>query len=261
MSTEQTQPNPLLLLISLGQKARLAATLDELGFLLVNDSKALSGYRQALLWSAAQGVTHLSGVVMPERHSPFIQWAGRLCEHLSGKPDLAFKTLSVVDLPEVLQVGWGQWMPRQVWWMPVESGAETVGLLVADDALDEQRLPLWREWVAVWALAADRLRRAECQSVMGAVRHWLRQQKQQHRHWRKSRLLWGVAAAVLVLLFPVRLTVVGQGELVPREPVVEQAKLIRDLTDRLSAVQSDLQAALDAFSVHGKLPSTMRAVK
>ena len=100
MSTEQSQPNPLLLLISLGKEARNASTLDELGFMLVNDSRALSVYRQALLWSAGRGVTHLSGVVMPERHSPFMQWALRLCEHLSGKPDLAFKTLSVVDLPE-----------------------------------------------------------------------------------------------------------------------------------------------------------------
>lgn len=225
MTVEQTQPNPLLLLISLGKEARHASTLDELGFMLVNDSRALSVYRQALLWSAGRGVTHLSGVVMPERHSPFMQWAVRLCEHLSGKPDLAFKTLSVVDLPEALREGWGQWMPRQVWWMPVSSGSEPAGLLVADDALDEQRLPLWHEWIGMWSLAADRLRRAESQSVMGALQHWLRQQKQQHRDWRKTRMVWGLAAAALVMIFPVRLTVVGQGELVPREPVVVRAPL------------------------------------
>ena len=224
MSAEQPQANPLLTLISLGQRARQAASLDELGFLLVNDSKMLSGYRQALLWSQSQGVTHLSGVVMPERHSPFMQWAGKLCEHLSAKPNLAFKTLSVVDLANALQDGWGQWMPQQVWWMPIDSGPELTGLLVADDALNEPTLPLWREWVAVWSLAADRLRRVESQSVMGAVRNWFRQQKQD-RDWRKSRLLWGVAAALLVLLIPVRLTVVGQGELVPREPVVVRAPL------------------------------------
>lgn len=224
MSVEQPQANPLLSLIGLGQKARQAGSLDELGFLLVNDSKALSGYRQALLWSQSRGVTHLSGVVMPERHSPFMQWAGRLCEHLSGKTDLAFQTLSVVDLPEALQNGWGQWMPKRVWWMPLESGRELAGLLVADDALDDQALPLWQEWVAVWSLAADRLRRVESQSVTGAVRSWFTQQKQL-RGWYKSRLLWGAAVALLVLLIPVRLTVVGQGELVPREPVVVRAPL------------------------------------
>lgn len=225
MSGEQAQSNPLLSLIGLGQKARQAGSLDELGFLLVNDSKALSGYRQALLWSADRGVIHLSGVVIPERHSPFIQWAGRLCEHLSGKPDLAFKTLQVLDLPEALQEGWGRWMPTKAWWMPLGFGATAAGLLVADDALDEQRLPLWQEWVAVWSLTADRLRRIENQSVTGALRHWLRQQRQQQQDWRKSRMLWAVAAVLLALLLPVRLTVVGQGELVPREPMVVRAPL------------------------------------
>ena len=225
MSVEQTQPNPLLSLIGLGQRSRQAGSLDELGFLLVNDSTALSSYRQALLWSQDQGVTHVSGVVMPERHSPFIQWVGRVCEHLSDKPDLAFKTLSVLDMPEALQEGWGRWMPAKAWWMPLGFDGVTAGLLIADDALDEQRLPLWQEWIAVWSLAADRLRKIETQSVAGAIRHWLRQQKKQQQDWRKSRLLWVLAAVFLVLLFPVRLTVVGQGELVPREPVVVRAPL------------------------------------
>ena len=224
MSGEPLQ-NPLLSLIGLGQKARQAQSLDELGFLLVNDSKALSGYRQALLWRRDQGVTHLSGVVVPERHSPFMQWAGRLCAYLSDKPDLAFKTLQVRDLPEALQEGWGHWMPLQVWWMPLEIGSSAGGLLVADDALDPQRLPLWQEWVGVWSLAADRLLRVEGQSVMGAMRHWLRQQRQPPRNWYRSRPLWVMAALGLIAMLPVRLTVVGQGELVPREPVVVRAPL------------------------------------
>ena len=224
MSVEQVQ-NPLLSLIGLGQKARQAQSLDELGFLLVNDSKLLSGYRQALLWWQDQGVMHLSGVVMPERHSPFMQWAVRLCEHLSDQPDLAFKTLQALDLPEAFQEGWGRWMPLQAWWMPLTIGSRSGGLLVADDALDPQRLPLWQEWVAVWSLAADRLARVEASSIMGAMRHWLRQHRQRRRSWHQSRLLWATTALLLLLLFPVRLTVVGQGELVPREPVVVRAPL------------------------------------
>ena len=223
MSTTPTPPNPLLSLVGLGQQARQADSLDELGFLLVNDSKALSGYRQALLWWQPQGVTHLSGVVMPERHSPFIQWAGQLCEHLSGQPDLAFQTLSVQNLPEALHEGWGRWMPAQAWWMPLGLGLSG-GLLVADDALDAHRLPLWQEWVAMWSLAADRLRRVASQSVMGAVRHWFQQQRPQ-RGWPRSRRLWALVALLLVLLCPVRLTVVGEGELVPREPLVVRAPL------------------------------------
>lgn len=224
MSLEQAQPNPLLMLINLGKEARNASSLDELGFMLVNDSRALSVYRQALLWSADRGVTHLSGVVLPERHSPFIQWAGKLCEHLSHKPDLANKTLSVQDLPEALRQGWGQWMPQQVWWLPLEFGGHTSGLLVADDALDAQWLPLWREWTGVWSLAADRLCRIESQSVMGALKRWFRYQRQ-GSSWRVYRRWMVLACLALVFMIPVRLTVVGQGELVPREPVVVRAPL------------------------------------
>ena len=60
--------------------------------------------------------------------------------------------------------------------------------------------------------------------MMGAVRHWFRQQKQR-RALRKSPIFWTLVAGSLVLLLPVRLTVVGQGELVPREPVVVRAPL------------------------------------
>lgn len=223
MSATQVQSNPLLSLVGLGQKARQAASLEELCFLLVNDSKALSAYRQALVWWADRGVTHLSGVVMPDRHSPFMQWVGTLCEHLSGKPDLALKTLSVFDLPETLRQGWDQWMPAKAWWIPMKPGT-SAGLLVADDDLDTQILPLWMEWVAIWSVLADRIQRQERQSVMGAVRHWFRQQKQR-RALRKSPIFWTLVAGSLVLLLPVRLTVVGQGELVPREPVVVRAPL------------------------------------
>lgn len=223
MSATQVQSNPLLSLVGLGQKARQAASLEELCFLLVNDSKVLSNYRQALVWWADRGVTHLSGVVMPDQHSPFMQWVGTLCEHLSGKPDLALKTLSVFDLPETLRQGWDQWMPAKAWWIPMKPGT-SAGLLVADDDLDTQILPLWLEWVAIWSVLADRIQRQERQSVMGAVRHWFRQQKQR-RALRKSPIFWTLVAGSLVLLLPVRLTVVGQGELVPREPVVVRAPL------------------------------------
>jgi len=226
MSDAQAQSNPLLTLIGLGQKARNAASLDELGFLLVNDSKALSNYRQALLWSASQGVTHLSGVVIPERHSPFMQWAVKLCAHFSEKPELAFKTLSLMDLPSALQLGWGSWMPAQVWWMPISmDGQQTAGLLVADDALDEQRLPLWQEWLASWEHAAERRRMLDSRTLKGALQHWFSQYAKGWKGLHRSRMIWAAVTCAALGALPVPLTVVGQGELVPRAPTVVRAPL------------------------------------
>jgi NADH:ubiquinone oxidoreductase subunit 5 (subunit L)/multisubunit Na+/H+ antiporter MnhA subunit len=56
--------------------------------------------------------------------------------------------------------------------------AAMAAVLVADDALDAQWLPLWREWTGVWSLAADRLCKMESQSVMGALKRWFRHQRQ-----------------------------------------------------------------------------------
>ena len=249
MSAEHTPPNPLLALIGLGQKARQAVTQDELGFLLVNDSKALSGYRQALLWWAERGVTHLSGVVMPERHSPFMQWASTLCKHLVGQPELAFKVLSVHDIPAAMQEGWGRWMPAQAWWIPVQSASEKhAGLLVADDALNDQHLPLWQEWAAVWSHAADRLERTESTNLTSVLRRWVKHTGQKRTIWYSSPGLWVALALVGVLSLPVPLTIVGQGEFVPRMPVVVRAPLDGVINEFMVAPNQVVQAGDALFS-------------
>ena len=62
--------HPVLALLDLSRRARAAASLDELAFLLVNDTRRLVPYRQAALWFAAGGVRTLSGVVQPEGNAP-----------------------------------------------------------------------------------------------------------------------------------------------------------------------------------------------
>ena len=62
--------SPAVLLLELGHRARLAASLPELEFLLVNDTRLLAPYRQAALWREAGGVAALSGVVQPTATRP-----------------------------------------------------------------------------------------------------------------------------------------------------------------------------------------------
>ena len=68
--------SPAVLLLELGHRARLAASLPELEFLLVNDTRLLAPYRQAALWREAGGVAALSGVVQPDRNAPLCAMAG-----------------------------------------------------------------------------------------------------------------------------------------------------------------------------------------
>lgn len=225
MSQAAPDAHPLLTLIGLGQQARQAGSLDELLFLLINGSKALMPYRQAWCWRAGQGISHVSGVLMPERHSPFMLWAVELSEHLARQPDLAERTLGRADVPPHLQEGWGRWMPAQAWWLPLSWGAGPAGVLLTEDQLDAQRLPLWREWLEIWAVAAERQALQQGPSLGGFLRRWVGQPRNAGQRRIGSRWLWlGLALAGLAWV-PVRLTVIGQGELVPRHPVVVRAPL------------------------------------
>jgi hypothetical protein len=47
---------------------------------------------------------------------------------------------------------------------------------------------------------------------------------------------------------------------VPVEPKVEQARLLRDMTEKIAALQCDLARALDALAINEKLPSPLRRV-
>lgn len=216
---------PLLALIGLGQQARSAASLDELGFLLVNDSRLLADYRQALLWSQARGLSHVSGVLSPERNSPFVLWAQRVCALLASRPELAARELGAAELPQELGADWARWMPARAWWLPLDFGGQgPAGLLLADDTLDASRLPLWQEWCGVWSLAADRLCWRERRGWAGLWQRWQGPAAPGRPWWRRRRLVLPLVL-VGVLLLPVPLTVVGQGELVPREPVLVRAPL------------------------------------
>lgn len=222
--------NPLLALIDLGHKARNASTREELLFLLVNDSRRLSPYRQAFCYSPNEGITHVSGVLKPEKHSPLLQWNKRLCEFLSGKDELSWHAIGINDLPEVLQEGWAKWLPSRAWWMPFTHQADDSsefksGVLVCADELNDELLPLWKEWIHIWSHACDRLDQGEQLGLKSLLRQWWQVQVERVSNApQRTRRIWA-GSLLAFFFFPVPLTVVGSGELVPRNPVVVRAPL------------------------------------
>ena len=103
--------SPAVLLLELGHRARLAASLPELEFLLVNDTRLLAPYRQAALWREAGGVAALSGVVQPDRNAPYAQWLARACAHLARADGDTARAVSAADLPDELGAQWREWLP------------------------------------------------------------------------------------------------------------------------------------------------------
>lgn len=224
--------NPLLTLLGLARRARAAGGPEELTFLLVNDSHALWPYRQAALWFAEGGVKALSGVVQIESNVPYVQWLDRLCRFLddgSGKTRL----ISAVDLPAEEAVEWSEWLPEFGLWLPLaanqtaQNNAGAGGLLLAaDQPWSEEAIAFLNEWVDVWRhawLARSRPVFWSWRELKRRVLTWLLPKSD--TVWWKQRRTKIAGIVLAILLFPVRLSVLAPGELVPANPASIRAPI------------------------------------
>lgn len=229
----QISGQPLGALLALGRHARQARDTQVLGFMAVNDTHALVAYRQAALWLAQGGVKALSGVVQLEANAPYVQWLQGVCQHLSLTGAAPF-VINVLELPQGLASEWSDWLPGYGLWLPLgfeESSEPSLmpvgGLLLARDTTwQESEIALLAEWMTIWSHAWH----AHHDANPWSWRRWLAVLRGQFRPkqalvwWKQRRVHW--AAGVLALLvFPIRLTVLAPGELVPANPTVIRAPL------------------------------------
>jgi hypothetical protein len=224
----EAPPSPLLALLGLMRQARRAGSAEELGFLLVNDSRALAPYRQAALWWAEGGIQCLSGVVQAEANTPYAHWVQRVCAHLWERQDAASTPaptlVTAADLPDALAREWGDWLPAHALWLPLAAeGAPGGGLLLAgDEAWQPPVIALLGEWLDGWQASWRALRGAGGRRArrVGAARG---ARPGRPRWWRPRWLL--ALTLVAALAFPVRLTVLAPGELVAAHPALVRAPL------------------------------------
>lgn len=228
--------NPLLKLIELAQRARAAASANELAFLAVNDTRVLLPYRQAALWLGTSGVHTLSGVVAVEANAPYAQWLNQLCHTLATRHTSGGAlAVDATQLPASVTTAWDEWLPAAVTWIPLRGlrhpenkhhTADQAGLLLAgDQPLRPDELALVEEWMDIWQhawRAMHRPARWSLAAIPARLRAWWNGGAADKR-WRR-RLAAGVGLLV-VLLFPVRLTVLAPGELVPANPATIRAPL------------------------------------
>jgi hypothetical protein len=115
----------LTALLQLERRARAAATVEEFGFLAVNETLGLVRYRQAVLWSGNGRVAALSGVPLVDRNTPYVLWLNRVlgwaqAAHGGGGP----VPLNAAALPPDLARDWADWLPPHGLWLPLgENGA------------------------------------------------------------------------------------------------------------------------------------------
>ncbi len=275
----------LAALVRLEQRARACADEAALAFLMVNDTHAISSYRQAVLWMAdspgSNGdgrILALSGLAVPDRHAPFNTWlCARIARH-AAKVDAhspgAFDAPETTPLHITEQPGdaamWSEHLPAHGWWLPLAIDASAVdatvprtpvpaGLLLLRDA------PWPAHDTKLLALATDAYThawRALRQTPgMGLRRRW-RERFQRRRRW---ILPVGIAVVLGLLALPVRQSVLAPAEVVARAPSTVRAPL-QGVVDRIEvqpnqAVQTgQLLATLDAREFEGKLESARQAL-
>ena len=236
--------SPLVQLIDLTRRARHAATAAELRFLLVNDTYGLTPFRQSALWFSGAGVQAMSGVVLVEANAPYAIWLDKVVAHCASTMK-AHGPVAVDALPAELAAQWQDWLPAQAYWLPLSGAAAAVatggeakdaagGLIVARDLpWTPQEGLMLAEWLDAWGHAWQALHR----SAWVGWRQWWNRLRHPFAArvkpaaagpalpWWKRRALHWALALLVVALFPVRLTVLAPGELVPQRPEVVRAPL------------------------------------
>jgi biotin carboxyl carrier protein len=252
LMTQVGESNDVLArILSLARRARSAASVAELGFIAVNETRDLLPYRQAVFWLADGGVATLSGVVAPEANAPYVLWLQRVLCRLASADFSGDATqplrLTASNLPAHDAGEWNDWLPEFALWLPFHGKGGSGGWLLARDASwRDEELALLQEWQLLWAQAwalqhAEQAKaspwrrtlatlkqvkpsRQAFKTLLQAMRHvenwrhfgrWL-------LHTRRGRITLAVG---VVLLFPVRLSVIAPGQLVPANPSVIRSPL------------------------------------
>ena len=216
---------PLLTLAELSRRARQAGSAAELRFLLVNDTHALVPYRQSAFWLEPGGLQALSGVLQIEANAPYAQWLEKVVAHCAAVAGREPAPIDRAGLPPALAAEWNEWLPEHGFWLPLppHSGGPAAGglLLARDHPWGAAEAFLLAEWGDAWRHAWDAVVRP---APLG--RWWRRDAaaKSSRTWWKRAGPRWA-AAALLVAMLPVRLTILAPAELVPARPETVRAPL------------------------------------
>ncbi|SOD90766.1 efflux RND transporter periplasmic adaptor subunit [Caenispirillum bisanense] len=227
--TEQTSVYAVLL--QLEREARHAESEDAFRFVVVNQTRRLVAFRQAVL-VRLEGpglfvVDAVSNVPVIDREAPLVRWIARVLAAL--RPDLppetplepgqpAGRRLDPAALPEALRADWAEWWLPEALWQP----------LTAPDGRLLGGLVLLREepFKPAERVLADRLADAYAHA-WEALRRRLGRRFADARTHRRRRWIMAAAAAVavVVLAWPVRQSALAPAEVVPRDPWMVAAPL------------------------------------
>ncbi len=248
----QRQVTGLSRLHQLQRQLRDADSEAQIGFMMVNETRQLVNYRQAVWWLPGKGVQHASGLTDIERNSPYVRWCNALCSQLKiSEPQI----LTATDVSEEQASQWQEFLPSNVLAIPVSIHPHQpsgILLLARDEVWQNHELGLLGELADIYGFGL----RAQ------------RSNSGQKLHWLKQKRLLPIAAVILIglSLLPVRLTVLSPAEVVARDAQPVRAPY-EGVIDQLhvrpnQAVKAgDLLLSLDASDLRNRLQIAQQALQ
>lgn len=215
----------LTLLLQLESRAR-TASVDELPYVIVNETSELLPYRQALLWEPdTESIIAASGIITPEKNSPYALWSVAMFRNFYDQAQAQqIASFDANDLSAELAVEWDHWVPAFGLWIPLNSpeSANRILILFRDTPWSDGETHLLSYLAEAYGHAFARF------STHHASLSW-----RQHLQNSKNRLII-VALLLVIALYPGR-----QSVLAPAEVIAHQPNLVR----------SPLEGVIETFYV------------
>lgn len=204
-------------LLGLSRKARSSNDTAELNFLLVNATHQLLRYRQAFLWVDGKKPVAASGVIEPEPNSPMMRWLATLYEE--QLQEMASGVIEVESFAPSTQESWQEFLPAFAVWFS-GSGNKPMGLLLARDvAWQDAEVGLLNEWWQIWLHAHQALEMRLAKSSEPLFKNVLKKINNPQLPWYRRTIFRALAVVLVVMLLPVKMTVIAPGQIVPSDPV------------------------------------------
>jgi len=219
--------NPLALIIDLEKRVRNALTIDELGFLIVNETYNLVKYRQAILFDDMGNIRAISGTSNFEKNSPFIYWLKRhlspLSKDLSSQKEINKETLETVT-----DSAWEEWLPQNGIFLPITSplqGKMGSLFLARDKSWNNNEKNMLNILADIYGHSWGAFRKVK---FFGPI-----------KNIRSLAIVSAIIGLIFLFLIPVPLTVLAPSEIVAINPSVIRAP-IKGVVEKIMVTPNQL---------------------
>lgn len=214
------------LVVSLQQRCLGAGDKAELDFVIANETWQLIPYSQAAVFEIDRlgrpVLKTVSGLATLEEETPFTLWLDRICRLASAafsetSAKRLVASMTDADSSSDLRSGWIEWWPDNAVFIPLtarDGRRLGVVLLVRDTAWADGDLRLLDLLAATWSHCTN----VYCSHRTPIAEYWQRLRN----HPKRMHIL---AAIAVIILFPVRLSVLAPAEIIPLQTEVVAAPM------------------------------------